>query len=335
MSGEHPFAQYIRALARGKRGSRDLTQEEAYAAFILILRNEVAAEQLGAFLMLMRLKEETPAELAGFVRAARDTIGSFDNATPVQLDWPSYAGKRRQLPWFILSALLLAENGVTVLMHGIGGRKDDRVYTPQAITALGLPHCRSLVEAGQSLTNHGFAFIELSNFLPRLAELIDMRPLFGLRTPVHSLSRLLNPLKATYVLQGIFHPGYKTTHRDAALLLNEPHVAVIKGEGGEIERNPDIDNEIFTVHNGESGVELWPALFSGPRHLKDETMDVRRLAALWRGEIADEYGTAAVTGTAAIALKLLGKTSTFEDSQQLAHQWWEGRNLNRLQSSVD
>jgi len=42
------------------------------------------------------------------------------------------------------------------------------------------------------------------------------------------------------------------------------------------------------------------------RHLKDENMDVGRLPALWRGEIADEYGEAAVIGTAAIALRALG-----------------------------
>ena len=58
MSFEHPFAQYVRILGKGKRGSRDLTQEEAYAAMCMILADQVRAEQLGAFLMLLRHKEE-------------------------------------------------------------------------------------------------------------------------------------------------------------------------------------------------------------------------------------------------------------------------------------
>ncbi|MEY4769176.1 MAG: hypothetical protein RL637_1815, partial [Pseudomonadota bacterium] len=92
---EHPFAEFIKILGKGKKGARNLTQQEAYRAMTMIVTEEqVEPEQLGAFLMLMRIKEETPEELAGFVQAARDSL----NAAPpirVDLDWSSYAGKRR------------------------------------------------------------------------------------------------------------------------------------------------------------------------------------------------------------------------------------------------
>ena len=68
---EHPFAQYVRILGRGKTVGRSLTGEEAEAAMDMILANEVRPEQLGAFLMLLRVKEETPEEVAGFVRSVR------------------------------------------------------------------------------------------------------------------------------------------------------------------------------------------------------------------------------------------------------------------------
>ena len=70
---EHPFAEYIRILGKGKKGSRPLTQDEAYQAMKMILAEDVLPIQLGAFLMLMRVKEETPEELAGFVLAARES----------------------------------------------------------------------------------------------------------------------------------------------------------------------------------------------------------------------------------------------------------------------
>ena len=70
---EHPFAEYIRILGKGKKGSRPLTQEEAYQSMKMIMAGEVLPVQLGAFLMLMRVKEETPEELAGFVLAARES----------------------------------------------------------------------------------------------------------------------------------------------------------------------------------------------------------------------------------------------------------------------
>ena len=113
---EHPFAQYIRIIGKGKTGARSLTYDEAYQAFSMILKNEVLDVQLGAFLMLLRVKEESVDELAGFVQATRDQL----NFQPldVDLDWSSYAGKRKHYPWFLLAALTLAKHGYKIVMHG-------------------------------------------------------------------------------------------------------------------------------------------------------------------------------------------------------------------------
>lgn len=106
---EHPFAQYVRILGKGKSGSRSLSFEEAQTAFGMILTGDVLDAQLGAFLMLLRVKEESPQELAGFVNATREWLNA--PCIDVDLDWSSYAGKRKHYPWFLLAALILAENG--------------------------------------------------------------------------------------------------------------------------------------------------------------------------------------------------------------------------------
>ena len=99
---EHPFAPYVRILGKGRRGSRALTFDEAYSAMGMILRKEVEDVQLGAFMMLMRVKEETNDELTGFAEAVRETL-STPSDIEADLDWSSYAGKRRHLPWYIFS----------------------------------------------------------------------------------------------------------------------------------------------------------------------------------------------------------------------------------------
>lgn len=68
---EHPFAEFVRILGKGKRGARGLTREEARAAMTLLLEGKVEDTQLGAFLMLLRHKEESAEELAGFTEALR------------------------------------------------------------------------------------------------------------------------------------------------------------------------------------------------------------------------------------------------------------------------
>ena len=325
---EHPFAEYIRIIGKGKNGARPLTEEEAWKAMCMILRDEVEPVQMGAFLMLMRMKEETPEEVSGFVRATRDCIDIPEYAPKVDLDWSSYAGKRRHLPWFILSTLLLAQNGTTVFMHGASGHTNGRIYTRDVLAALGITPCTSIAEACQRMKQDNFAYLDIEFLCPKMHEIIELRPLMGLRSPVHTVARSINPFRAPNVMQGIFHPGYRPVHQEAAQLLGEANVAVIKGEGGEIERNPDIPCLVQRVKQGELTEEEWPALFK-QRHVKADDLDVQQLAALWRGDIEDEYGEAAVISTAAIALQLMNKAGTPDEALELARSLWENRARDR------
>ena len=330
-SPEHPFAEFIRIIGKGKKGSRPLTQAEAYQAMKMILVDEVQPIQLGAFLMLMRVKEETPEELAGFVTAVRESCQLGNNPGLVDLDWSSYAGKRRHLPWFLLSALLLADHGIKVFMHGAGGHTAGRLYTQDMLKYLGLEPSHSVEQTIQQLKQQHFSYLSLEQFCPKLHEIIELRPLMGLRSPVHTLVRLINPFNADYTIQGIFHPGYRPVHQQAAALLQQPHAAVLKGEGGETERNPDMECLVQSVHHGELFDENWPALFSR-RHVKTEELDPKQLALIWQGVVEDEFAENSIIGTTAVALKLLGKATTQEEAHQLATSYWLNRDKQKYSS---
>lgn len=323
---EHPFANIIRILGKGKKGSRPLTQEEAYQAMRMILAGDVEEIQLGAFLMLMRVKEETPEELAGFVLAVRETLPII-SAETADLDWSAYAGKRRHLPWFILSSLLLAENGIKILMHGSASHSESRLFAQDMLPLFSLPIANSFDTAKQQLATQSFAYLSIEQLCPALHRMIHLRNLMGLRSPVHTLVRLINPFNAPYSIQGIFHPGYRPVHQEAALLLKQTHMTVIKGEGGETERNPDMQCLAQSVHNGILSEETWPALFSR-RHVKPENLEPKQLIQVWRGERQDEFAEASIIGTTAVALKLLDKANTQATAQQLATEYWHKRNKN-------
>lgn len=321
---EHPFAKYIQMLGKGQNGARDLTQDEARDALKMILAHEVEPIQLGAFLMLMRVKEETGPEIAGFAQAARASLKLPGNLPQVALDWPSYAGKRRQLPWYLLSALLLASHKIPVLMHGIGGGVEGRLYIPETLAAIGLKPCASISEAVDSITQKNFAYLPLKVLSADLEAILDLKPILGLRSPIHTIVRMLNPFSAPASVMGIFHPGYDDTHQQAGALMGQSNLAVFKGEGGEAERNPDAECSVKLLLDGQTMSEEWPALFD-KKHLKDEDMDASRLLRIWRGEDADEYGEAAVTGTAAIALRAMGRADNPQAAQKLVEELWQKR----------
>jgi uroporphyrin-III C-methyltransferase len=334
MRQPHPFAAFIRILGRGKSLARSLTESEAEEAMAMILAGDVLPEQLGAFLMLLRVKEETFEEIAGFTRAARAALDIPADAPRVDLDWSSYAGKRRQLPWFLLSALVLASAGWRVFMHGGEGHTPGRLYTSQALRALGFEPAKNLDEAAKQIAAQNFAYLTLDAMSARLSDMMDLKPILGLRSPVNSFSRLLNPFAAPVVLQSVFHPGYMNLHRDAGRRLGQPTLAVFRGEGGEIERRPNKPTEVWTLHDGAYAEERWPAMLDAPGFEADAEMDLSRLGAFWRGEIADPYAEAAVTGTLAIALKALGAAADISNSEARAKNLWAERDRAALPRSA-
>ncbi len=325
---EHPFAPYIRIIGKGRTGSRSLSLEEARAAMGMILRGEVLDVQLGAFLMLLRVKEETPEELAGFVAAARDFMAAPRDIA-VDLDWSSYAGKRKHYPWFLFAVKLLVQQGVRVFMHGASGHTVNRLYTENVLPALGMPVCADWAHAKDTLATQGFAYLALERFCPPLGEMIALRNVMGLRSPVHTLARLLNPLAAPYVMQAIFHPAYRASHQAAANLLGYRNSCVIKGEGGEIERNPDGACLALRLIDGELADEEWPMLFP-LRHAPEEAFAMEDFLAVWRGEKTHEYGEMAVVATAALALRTLQRADSQDAALATARTWWQARDRAAL-----
>lgn len=302
---EHRFAEYIRILGKGKKGSRPLSQEEAYQAMKIIMADEVLPRAIGCVLDADAGQGRDTRRISGICACHSSNSSTIDtDAVTVDLDWSSYAGKRRQLPWFLLSALLLAKNGVTVLMHGARGASG-RLYTGDMLPFLGLEPARSIAHAQEQLVSQRFSYLSLQQFCPKLQEIIELRPILGLRSPVHTLVRLLNPFNAPYSIQGIFHPSYRPVHQLAAQLLNQPHAAVLKGEGGETERNPDGDCLVQSVHAGELSDEIWPAQFVR-RHLRLEQLDPEHLAHVWQGTAVDEYGEASVIDSSSHCFKIAG-----------------------------
>lgn len=326
---EHPFASYVRILGKGKTGTRSLTRDEAHKAMSMILDGEVTDVQLGAFLMLLRVKEESPQELSGFVAAVKDHIPPPSQTIAVDLDWSSYAGKKRRLPWYLLSCLCLADQGIRIFMHGASGHTAGRLYTEAVLPEIGIEPVRSWLQTQQSLNDSGFAFMPLEYFCPQLKKIIDLRSQLGLRSPVNTLSRLLNPLNAPYSLQSIFHPAYADSHQQAALDLGQANAAVFKGEGGEIERRPEADCVVKRVVSGRTVEDFWPRLLHG-RQPQADNLDLKQLVAVWRGQHQDAYALQAIIGTAAIALQLLGLASEQQEAITLATDYWHSRNSSRI-----
>ena len=79
-AGVEPAAGFLRTVGRGPKLSRPLDEAEAERAMAMILAGDAEPAQIGALFLLLRFRAETPAELAGFVRAARASMSSAPDA---------------------------------------------------------------------------------------------------------------------------------------------------------------------------------------------------------------------------------------------------------------
>ncbi len=328
-AGEHRFAQYVRTLGRGPGRSRALTREEAREALGMVLAGEADPHQVGAFLMLLRYRGEDPAEMAGLVDAARAAIGPLlpSGARPVDLDWPSYgAGRTRGEPWFLLAALALARAGYRVLMHGTNDFTRG-VALPEGLAALGMRPAADPADALRQLDATGFAYLPLDAFAPGLGRLLGLRNLLGLRSPLNTACRLLNPFDALAGVDGVFHPPYIELHLSTAERLGRQRLLVIKGGGGEAERTPMKPVAAHWSHAGQGRGEVTLAALASPAG------PGANLLQTWR-DGAPGLGSATATATIALGLLALGAATPDEADAHAAELWQQRRHAPLAQPSA-
>jgi anthranilate phosphoribosyltransferase len=122
---------------------------------------------------------------------------------------PSYNGARKLPNLTALLALLLAQDGVPVLVHG-PSRDPGRVTTAEIFHDLGLPIAHDASDIPHAWARHEPVFIATETLCPSLARLLDARWVIGLRNPGHTVAKLMDPTRGGAALRVVnyTHPEY-------------------------------------------------------------------------------------------------------------------------------
>ncbi len=227
------ISHYIKDIGRGKEGARALSRAQATDLMGQILDSRVTDLEIGGFCLAMRIKGETPEEMAGFLDATRARLAplSSPDAPPVVL--PSYNGARKLPVLTPLLALLLARRGLPVLVHGTA-TESVRVHAPTVFAALGItPAAASTPLRGGQVT-----LLDTAALNPALQRLLDVRRVVGLRNPAHSLVKLLNPMPGRALVVGSYtHPEYAVSMAQTFELI-EADALLLRGTEGEPVADP-------------------------------------------------------------------------------------------------
>ncbi|MFC5475949.1 DNA-binding protein YbiB [Paraherbaspirillum soli] len=259
-----PFAaaRFIKEIGRGKDGARSLSRADAHALYAAMLDGRVSDLELGGILLAMRIKGESVDEIAGFLDAAEasftqialppELASNTPRYAPVVI--PSYNGARRMANLTPLLALLLAREGVPVLVHGVSS-DPGRVTSAEILDALGLPPCNSIDQVKQCFQQRLPAFMPIEVLAPKMARLLAMRRVLGVRNSTHTLVKIMQPFVAPALrLTSYTHPEYLemlTAYFTTAAATERGDVFLMRGTEGETVANAKRSQKIDWFHAGK------------------------------------------------------------------------------------
>ncbi|RQH04616.1 DNA-binding protein YbiB [Paraburkholderia dinghuensis] len=248
-------ARFIKEIGRGPNGARSLSPEDTHTLFTAMLDGRVADLELGAVLLAYRLKGETADELAAMLAAAHASFAPL--ASPAcdyrAVSIPSYNGARKQPNLVPLLALLLAREGVPVLVHGVS-TDPGRVTSAEIFAELNHPAARDHSDIETQLAERCVAFSPIEALAPKLARLLALRRRMGVRNSTHTLVKLLQPFAQPGLrLVNYTHPAYRDSL--SALFAAHPEAAtggalLARGTEGEAVADTRRQVQVDWLHDG-------------------------------------------------------------------------------------
>ncbi|MGD1903373.1 MAG: anthranilate phosphoribosyltransferase family protein [Geitlerinemataceae cyanobacterium] len=251
------FRVLLKKVASGPHTGKNLTRCEAEAALSMMLRAEATPAQIGGFLVAHRMKRPVPEEFAGILDAydrLSTRIAPLPDATrvPVVLGCP-YDGRTRTAPVTPVVALLLAEAGVPVVMHG-GDRMATKYGLPmvEIWRSLGLDWTDCDVgRLGHALDRARLAFAYTPSIFPESSALVDYRDQIGKRPPLATVELMWSPYAgAARSICGFVHPPTEDFMRGAFALRGRSDLITVKGLEGSCDL-PRSRTAIIGVSTGD------------------------------------------------------------------------------------
>ena len=258
-----PVAAAIRRLAHGA----SLTAGEATAAFEAVMAGEATPAQVAALLVALRVKGETPAEVAGAARALRSAMIVLPAESPDTLVDTCGTGGG-SIPTFNIStaaALLAAGAGVRIAKHG------NRSFTSQCgsadvLEALGVGIEVSPEVMAAALRDAGIVFMFAPLMHPAMRHVGPVRRELAIPTVMNIVGPLANPAGAGRQVIGVADEQRLPLLASALQELGTVHALVVHGRGMD-EISPLEPTRVLEIRGGECREWTLDPADHGFRHL--------------------------------------------------------------------
>jgi anthranilate phosphoribosyltransferase len=209
----------------------DLGPERVADVFRSVIAGDLSPAELAGFLIALRLKGETPDEVAGAAGALLDAAAFFDRPSGIFADTAGTGGDGSgSINLSTAAGLVAAACGLPVVKHG------NRSVSSHCGSADVLEACGARLDADaatlrRALDETGFTFLFAPAFQPGLRHAIQTRRALGVRTIMNRLGPLVNPARPPVQLTGVYDEALVQPTAEALRALGVTSALVVHGSG--------------------------------------------------------------------------------------------------------
>ena len=228
---------------------RDLSADEAAEVLGVIMGGGASEVQIAGFLVALRTKGETVAELAGLARTMRELAAPVRTSREDLVDTAGTGGGRPTFNVSTTAALIAAGAGCAVAKHGnrsatgLSGSAD-------LLEALGVRIDLAPDAVGRCLDELGFGFMFAPAHHRAMRYVVPVRKELAVRTIFNFLGPLTNPAGARRQLIGVSDPAYVETMAGALAALGVRRALVVSSHDALDEMSISAPTQVVEV-NGD------------------------------------------------------------------------------------
>ena len=228
-----------------------LERGRARAVMNEIMRGEASPAQIGGFLVALRLKGETPDEIAGCAEAMREHVLPVRPERDDLVDTAGTGGDGAStINISTAAAIVAAAAGAGVAKHG-NRAVSSASGSADVLEALGFSLEQSPERIAQSIDELGFGFMFAPTHHPAMRHAAPVRRELATRTVFNVLGPLTNPAGARAQVIGVYAKPLVRTIAEVLAQLGARRAFVVHGAYGVDELSPAGPNDVCEVVNGE------------------------------------------------------------------------------------
>jgi anthranilate phosphoribosyltransferase len=238
------------AIGRAVLGE-DLPRDVARQTMEQILAGAATPAQIAAFVVALRMKGETPLEIAGMAEALRQRVLPIKTRRSPLIDTCGTGGDHAGT--FNISttvAIVTASCGVAVAKHG-NRAVSSRTGSADVLESLGVRIDLTPVHAARSLDLLGITFLFAPNFHAALRHAAGPRREIGIRTVFNVLGPLTNPAGATRQLLGVYSDTLVRPVAEVLRELGSDFAWVVHGRDGLDELSVFARSHVAALEGGK------------------------------------------------------------------------------------